>query len=90
MYLKSASVNNVYKYVSISKILPRLFTSDFGKRVNDVGRCHLKCCYTQIVNESIAFETTTRVPQNVTKWVLQYEFMAQSFDVLPVDRICCA
>jgi len=74
----------------IFKILPRLSTGNFGERVNDVGRCHLKSRYTQIVNDSVAFETATRVPQNVIKWVLQYEFMAQSFDVFPVDRIRCA
>jgi len=76
--------------MGISEILPRLSTGNFGESVNDVGRCHLKSSYTQIVDDSVAFETATRVPQNVAKWVLQYELVAQPFDVLPVDRIRCA
>lgn len=73
--------------VGVYKILPRLSTGNFGERVNDVGRGHLKSCYTQIVDDSVAFETATRIPQNVTKWVFQYELMAQPFDVFPVNRI---
>lgn len=65
-------------------------TGNFGERVNEIGGRHLKSGYTQIVDESVAFETATWVPQNVAKWILQYELMAQPFDVLPVDWICCA
>jgi len=56
--------------ILICEILPRLSTGNFGERINDVGRCHLKSGHTQIVDDSVAFETATRVPQNVTKWIL--------------------
>lgn len=60
----------IYIIILICKILPRLSTGNFGKPVNDIGRCHLKSSYAQIVDDSVAFEAATRVPQNVTKWIL--------------------
>lgn len=56
--------------------LPRSPAGDFGKRVDDVCRYHLKSSHAQIVNDAIAFETATWVPQYVTEWVLQYELVA--------------
>lgn len=60
---------------------------NFDKRVDEIGGHHLKSSHAQIVDEPIAFEAATWIPQYVTEWVLQYELVAQPFDVFPVDRI---
>lgn len=41
----------------------------------------------QMIDETIALETAARIPQYVAERVLQYELVAESLDVLPVDRI---
>lgn len=42
--------------------LPRSPAGNFGERVDDVRRYHLKSGHAQIVDDAVAFETTTWVP----------------------------
>lgn len=50
----------------------------------------MKRGHAQTVDDAVAFETATRVPQYVTERVLQYELVTQPLDILPVDRIRCS
>jgi hypothetical protein len=64
-----------------------LSAGNFDKRVDEIGGYHLKGSHAQIVDETITFEAATGIPQYVTEWVLQYELVAQPFDIFPVDRV---
>lgn len=71
-------------------VSPGLSAGNFGEHVYCVCGQRLKSRHAQIVDDAVAFETATRIPQYVAERVLQYELVAQPFYVLPVDRIRCA
>lgn len=75
---------------SICKFSPWLFSGNFDERVDDIGGRRLKSGHAQIVDDTVALETTARIPQYVAERILQYELVPQLFNVLPVDRICRA
>lgn len=81
----NCNYNNYY-----NSFLPGLSAGHLCKRVDDVGWHRLISGHAQIVDESVALETSARIPQNVTERVLLYELVTQPLDVLPVDRICRA
>lgn len=73
--------------VSYRRHSPLLSAGDFGQRVHHVRGRRLKRGHAQAVDQPVALETASRIPQYVAERIFQYKLVAQPFDVLPVNRI---